>query len=149
MQTFGIPSADHKTAGEFVDYDYLVILNDIVVVALEDVVRFQCLLDMVVQLCVTVVGKVFYIEKPFGFSRAAFRYLHRFILDIDGEIFVAFKVSYEPVHVYIKLRRLFARAGNYKRRSRLVDKNGVHFVDDGKIEPALDHFGKALFEIIP
>ena len=46
MQAVGIAAAFHHAAGEFVDDDDLVVLDDIVLVALEQRVRLQRLVDM-------------------------------------------------------------------------------------------------------
>ena len=46
VQAFGIAAAFHHAAGEFVDDDHLVVLDDIVLVAVEQVMRFQGLIDV-------------------------------------------------------------------------------------------------------
>ena len=46
VQAFGIAAAFHHAAGEFVDDDHLVVLDDIVLVALEQLVRLQRLVDV-------------------------------------------------------------------------------------------------------
>ena len=46
MQTFGIAPAFHHAAGEFVDDDDLVVLDDIIDVAGEKLVRAQRLIDV-------------------------------------------------------------------------------------------------------
>ena len=54
-------------------------------------------------------------------------------------------LPYQGLHqaLYFLIIVLFGnahRAGNDKRRSRFVDKDRVHFVDDGVIVAALHHF---------
>ena len=47
MQAFRIAPARHHAAGEFVDDDDLAVAHDVVLVALEQLVRAQCLIDVV------------------------------------------------------------------------------------------------------
>src|SRR5580693_378221 len=51
--------------------------------------------------------------------------------------------AYKGLHVGLPLRVLLiecanGRAADDQRRSRLIDEDGVHFVDYGEIVPALD-----------
>ena len=47
VQAFGIAPARHHAAGELVDDDDLVVLDDVVLVALEQLVGAQALVDVV------------------------------------------------------------------------------------------------------
>ena len=47
MQTVGIAASKHQAACEFVDYDYFAVLDDVVHVALEEVVSLERLHDLV------------------------------------------------------------------------------------------------------
>jgi NAD(P)H-hydrate repair Nnr-like enzyme with NAD(P)H-hydrate dehydratase domain len=47
MQAFGEAAARHHAAGELVDDDHLAIADDVVLVALEQLVRAQRLVDVV------------------------------------------------------------------------------------------------------
>ena len=110
MQTFRITPAVHKTARKLVDDDDLVIRNYIVVIALKYMVRFKRLLDMVVKIGVGRIAEIFYTEKSLRLFRSLFGYLHGFFLNVHGKIVVFFQRFDESVHVYVKLRRLFARS---------------------------------------
>ena len=46
VQAFGIAAAFHHAAGEFVDDDDLVVLDDVILVLLEQLVRLQRLIDV-------------------------------------------------------------------------------------------------------
>ena len=50
-----------------------------------------------------------------------------------------FEPGNEDVDGVVEFRAVVERAGNDQRRARLVDQDGVHFVDDGVGVAALDH----------
>ena len=53
--------------------------------------------------------------------------------------------AHEPVDVDVELRTFAALARNYEGRTRLVDEDGVDFVDYAIVELALDHCGNGSF----
>ena len=52
VQTVRITSAVHQTAREFVNDNHFAFFDDVVFVQVEEFMRFQCLLNVVVQVCV-------------------------------------------------------------------------------------------------
>ena len=52
--------------------------------------------------------------------------------------FLADKVGRNGIHYAVKLDVVICLAGNNQRRTRFVDQNGVHFVDNGKVQFALN-----------
>ena len=148
VQAFGISSAYHQTTGKFVDdYDFAV-RNEVVRISFENEMRLQRLLNVVVEIAVFDIGKIFDTEEPLGFSRALLGYLNRFIFNVNNVIFVRLERFDETVTFNVKVGRFFASAGNDKGRSRFVDKNGIHFVDDGEVEFSLNHVRESHFEVI-
>jgi len=55
----------------------------------------------------------------------------------------------QRVDAHIQIGRIFGRAGDDERRTRLVDQDAVDFVDDGEIERALAQIGMREFHICP
>ena len=87
VKAVGIAPAVHKTAGEFVDDEYLAVVgDDIVLVALEQLVRLQSLLYVVVKIGVFYIGEILYAEEALGLLRALFGYSHRLFLAVDDII---------------------------------------------------------------
>ena len=76
---------------------------------------------------------------PFLSPALEFRVLFLFQLVVEA----ARKRAHEPVHLHVKIGGFFALARNDQRRSRFVDQDGVHFVDDGIGQISLHH----LFEV--
>ena len=197
MQTVGIAAADHETSRELVYDDHFAVVDDVILVAVEQFMRFERLLDMVVERRVVDVAQVLDIEKPFGFRRTQFRDLHAPVLAVDdvipvavlaarlkflvdllfdladlfgrlfdllfflfllflvGVLFVhavvvepAFEGTHESVHALVEFRGLVPLARNDERRSRLVDQNRVHFVDDAERKFALHHLIDIRFQIV-
>ena len=89
VQTVGISSADHKTARKFVHDDDFAVVYDIIFVELEKLMRFERLLNVVVEVGVLDLRDVVNAEKPLCLSRAAIGELHRFILAVDDIIPIA------------------------------------------------------------
>ena len=52
--------------------------------------------------------------------------------------FLADKVGRNGIHHAVELDVVICLAGNNQRRTRFVDQNGVHFVDNGKVQFALN-----------
>ena len=148
MQTVGISSADHQTTGKFVYYYDLAVRNDVIVIALKDIIRFQRLLNMVRQSRVFYIGKTCKTEETFRFFCAGFGYLHGFFFYVYGKVFVENEGFYEFVCGNVFIAGFLPSAGNDKRGSRLVDKDRVHFVHDGEIERTLNHLLESAFKVI-
>ena len=145
MQPVGIAAADHQTAGEFVDDDNFSVVDDVIVIPFENVVRFERLLDMVVQIGVFDIRKVGEPEETLRLCRTAFGDLHALFLHVDGEIFFGHERLHKTVGGNVFFARFLSSARNDERRSRFIDQNGVHFVDDGEHQIALHHLIHAAF----
>ena len=52
--------------------------------------------------------------------------------------FLADKVGRNSVHYTVELDVVIRLAGNNQRRTRFVNQNGVHFVDNGKVQFTLN-----------
>ena len=100
MQSVGIAAPDHKSAREFVDDDDFAVVHDIIFVALEKLVRFERLLNVMVQIGVRDFRDVIDTEESFRFLRAGIGEFHRFILAV-----------YDVIPVLILRERLFAFGG--------------------------------------
>ena len=94
VQAVRIAAADHQTAGELVDDDDFAVVDDVILVAVEQLVRLQSLLNVVVEGGVVDVAQVVDVEEALRFRRAALGNLHGARLAVDDVI---------PVAVFIAL----------------------------------------------
>ncbi len=153
MQTFRETAARHHTAGEFVDDDDFVVADDVVLVTLEQFVSAQRVVQVVNDSNVFDVVKAFTLEvscsfkKLFNLFGADFCKDRGFLFFIDFKIF-RLKSRNESVDEVVEIRTVFEWTGNDQRRTRFVDEDRIHFVDDGVVVTALDHLGTFVLHVI-
>ncbi len=151
MQTVGIAAARHDTSGKFVYDKHLIVFYYIILIPEHQVVRTERQYDIVLDLQILGIGKIFNLKETLYFGNARLRQIHHFILFVydkisrffsfhahDGvhlgqlfHILAAGKLPCQNVAGLIEFRGFSALSGYDKRRSRFVDQNGVHFVDNG------------------
>jgi hypothetical protein len=153
VQAFRVPPPLHHAAGEFVDDDYLVVLDDVVAVALEQLVRAERLLHVVHH------GHVFDVVERLALEQVG---LSQQMLDAlvarlgqgdDARLLVELEVvgvqfGDEDVDGGVEVGAIVERAGDDQRRARLVDQDRVHLVDDGEVVAALHHFARRVFHVV-
>ena len=153
VQAFRVAPARHHAAGELVDDDDLAVAHDVVLVALEQLVGAQRLvdvvhdgdvLDVVERVALEQAGRF---QAPFELLHAGFGQRHRALLLVD---FVVGLVERRDVAVdgVVEFGAVVERAGDDQRRARLVDQDRVDFVDDGVDVPALDHVLHAVLHVV-
>ena len=161
MQTLGPAPPGHEAAGEFVHDDDLAVLHDILLVAQKQVVRAQGGVQVVHQDdVVRGVQALAFGQQPaaredlLDLFVAEFRHMDLVLFLVDPEIPGAFflllrrEQRRDFVDALIHLRVVFCRAGDDERRARLVDEDGVHFVDDGVVETALAAILHPVFHVV-
>ena len=144
-------AAGHQPAGELVDDDHLVVLDDVVAVAEEEVVRAQRLMEVVVEVDVRRLVQA----RPLGqHPRAREQHLralvprlgqeHGVVLLVDVEVAgriggrLALQHRRDRVHLEVDVGAVVGLARNDERRARLVDQDRVDLVDDRVVQPALE-----------
>ena len=153
VQAFGIAPARHHPAGEFVDDDDFTVAHDVILVALEQLVGAQGLIDVMHG------GDVFHVIERIGFQEAGRLepHLHLFhpgFGEVDGalllvEIVIALvEIGNERIDGVVKIRTVVKRTGNDQRRARFVDQDRVHLIDDRIDVAALDHVLQPVFHIV-
>ncbi len=137
MQPLRIAAARHHAAGEFVDDDDLALAHDVILVALEQLVRAQGLIDVVndgdvLRLVERALGEdAGLAEQFFHMFVAGVGQADRALLFVEVVIFLD-ELREELVDRVVKIGFIVDRAGNDQRRARLVDEDRIHFVDDGE-----------------
>ncbi len=154
MQAVRVTAAGHYTAGELVDDQDLVVLDDIVVVPVHEVVGAQGQDNAVLNLEVLGIRQVFDAEEALDFGDALCCQIDEFVFFIDNEIaglftldahdgidlgkilniLAAFHLAGKNIACLVDLGGLAALTGNDQRRSCFVDEDGVDLVDDGIVE---------------
>ena len=153
VQAFGIAPALHHAAGELVDDDDLVVADDVVLVAREQRVRAQRLvdvvddrdvLDVVERIALELAGVA---QQRLDLLHAGFGQRHRALLLVDVVVGLV-ELRQEGVDGVVEFRAVVERAGDDQRRARLVDQDRVDFVDDGVEVTALDHVLQPVLHVV-
>ncbi len=153
MQAFRIAAALHHAAGELVDDDDLVVLDDVVAVALEQRVGAERLLGVVHD------GDVLDVVKRIPLQHAGFgqELLEMLVAGLgqgdDSSLLIELVIRFlqfrdEDVDAVVELGAVVERAGDDQRRPRLVDQDRVHLVDDGVVVAALHHLELGIFHVV-
>ena len=157
VQTVGIAAARHNAARELVYDQHLIVLHHIILIPEHQIVGPQSQNDVVLDLQILRIRQVVNMEILLHPLYAVGSQVYNLILFIDDEIsglgdllahdgvhLGKLSAGLAPLHGFrqdvadlVELRGLAALAGNDKRRSRLVDQDRVHLVDDGVVEGAL------------
>ena len=153
VQALGVAPPFHHPAGELVDDDDPALLDDVIGVAAEQLVRPERLIAVVDQGDVADVVEIALLQQP-RLAQQGFQ-----LLDADlGEgdragLFVLLEIlldqlRHQPVHPHVELGGVLGRPGDDQRRARLVDQDRVDLVDDGVVEGPLDHFLQAELHVV-
>ena len=152
VQAFRQPPAVHHAAGEFVDQDNFVVLDDVVLVAMEQLVRAQRLVGVVND------GDVRRLVHG-ALQQPAF---HQDFLDrlgtglgvSDGALLLVMLVMLgaeqrdQRIDRLVEIAAVLGGAGNDQRRARFVDQDRIDLVDDGEAVTALDHLAQRILHIV-
>ena len=153
VEAFGIAPARHHAAGELVDDDDGVVLDDVVLVALEQLVGAQRLLDVVHDRHVLGVVEIGAAQQP-GFAQHLLQ-MHVALLGQGAgalllvEIVVLGRQRRDVlVHRIVEVGLVVDGAGDDERGARLVDQDRVDFVDDRVIVAALHHLLEMILHVV-
>ncbi len=150
---FRIAAAGHHATREFVDDDDLVVADDVVLVAGEELVGLQRVIDVVDDRDVLDVVEGLALEQA-GLAQQVLELFGAGFGEVGGALLfvdlVIFRRQHrnEGVDRVVEFRTVVERAGNDQRRTRLVDQDRVHFVDDRIIVAALDHLAALILHVI-
>ena len=156
VQAFRVAAARHHAAGELVDDDDLAVADDVVLVALEQLVCAQRLIDVmhgrdVLDVVERIALEQSVIAEPLlEFLHAGFGQRHGALLFVDLVVDLQAGIELRDVGVdgVVEIGAVVERPGDDQRRARLVDQDRVDLVDDGKDMPALDHVLHAVLHVV-
>ena len=154
VQTVRPPPSRHHASGELVDDDDFLFAR-IVVLRLYHVlhvapvkrVRLHGRLDVMLQVPVLRVGNVANAQQLLdllpafvGDGNVLVLLIHHKVAGVNLrlarrniDLFPFFQLGNDAVHALVLVGRFFARTADDQRRPRLIDQDGVHFVDDGVV----------------
>ncbi len=153
VQAFGITAALHHASGEFVDDDDFAVADDVILVAVEQRMRAQRLIDVVDDGDVLDVVEQFTLElagvaqQILELFHAGFGQRHRALLLVDVVIGLV-ELGKEGIDGVVEFRAVVERAGDDQGRARLVDQDRVDFVDDGIEVAALAHVLQPVLHVV-
>ena len=153
VQAFGITPARHHAAGEFVDDDDLAVADDVILVAREQRVGAQRLIDVVDDGDVLDVVERFTLElagvaqQRLDLLHAGFGQRHRALLLVDVVVGLV-ELRKEGVDGVVEFRTVVERTGNDQRGARFVDQDRIDLVDDGVEMAALDHVLEPVLHVV-
>ena len=157
MQTFVVPATVHNAAGELVNDQHLIILDDIIHVTAHHTVGFDGLVDVMQQGHVFGIHQIVHLKGPFRLLDALLgqcggaRLFIDDVIAVGGQILLLLGVHFlntgarevldELIRFLIQVGGLVALTRHDERGTRFVNEDGVHLVDDGKGVSALHLVG--------
>ena len=154
MQAIRQPPTTHHPAGKLVDQHHFVVLDDILLVAVEQFVRPQPLIDMVNDGgAFGIIQRLFARQNPGGAQPLFQKLVALFGKGDVAGFFVQLEMVRQQfgnnrIHRFIQVGPVGRGAGNDQRRPRLVDQDAVHFIDNRVEVMALVHFGQISLHVV-
>src|SRR6267154_6759642 len=108
----------------------------------------QGLIDMVHRVDVGRIGHIGETEEALALVEAFFGQRGLAMLFVDGVVDIANQLGNDFVDLEIFVGGLFGWAGDDQRGARLVDQDGVNFVDDGEVVTALNAVGEVVLHVV-
>ncbi len=148
VQSVAPVAARHQAAREFVDNHHLAVLvDDVVHVALVEVMGLQAVVDQVWPLHVPRRIKALHAGQLLGRADALVGEMRRVLLLVDLEVRALLQLPRDAVGPDIARHIVVRRSGNDQRRAGLVDEDVVHLVDDREVQRPL-HLLPVLVETV-
>src|SRR5882757_7750226 len=138
VETVGPAPTGHLPSGEFVDDDDFAIFVDVVDIDFVQRMGAQGLIDMVHRVDVGRIGHIGQAEEALTLIEAFFGQRGLAMLFVDGVVDVTDQLGNDFVDLEIFVGGLFGWAGDNQRGARLVDQDGVDFIDDGEVMATLN-----------
>ena len=148
MQSIGPAAAGHLTAGKFVDDDDFAVFVHVVDVDFVQGVGAQRLVHVVHDFDVGGIGHVAEAEQAFALAESLFGQRRGAVLFVERVVDVLDELGNDFVDLGVLVGGFFGRAGNDQRGARFVDEDGVDFVDDGELVPALDALRQVILHVV-
>ena len=139
VEAVGPAAPVHRAAGELVDDDDLVVLQEVLLTPAVERVRFERLVHVVNGLDVADVVEVIEAEALLHLLHTLVRERDGAVLLVHGEVFLADQVDDDVVDLVVDVLGEARLPRDDERRAGLVDEDRVDLVDDRVVEAALHH----------
>ena len=140
MQTFGETTAEHQTAGKFINDNNLTILNHIIAVAVHQSLSLQSTHNLVgIVHTVLIVIQVADAQHFFCLGNTLFGRCYLFLFFINSVVLALFHVGNNTGQNLIQLSGFFTGAGDNQRGTRFVNQDTVDLIDNTVIQLTLNH----------
>ena len=137
VDAVGVAPAVHQAPGELVDDDHFAVLDDVLLVAMEEIPRLERGVELMRELDVALVVEVRDAEHLLDLGDAGFGDRNRVRLLVDRVVLALLQARNDLREVVVELGRLLRRAADDQRRARFVDEDRVDFVDEREVQLAL------------
>ena len=134
-----VAAAEQHAAGELVDDQHLTVADDVVLVAHEELLGLQRVVEVADQRRVGGLVEVVDAELVLDELDAQLVHADGALADVDLVVGVLLHQRREPGELGVPVGRAVGGAGDDQRRAGLVDQDGVDLVDDGERVAALHH----------
>ncbi|GBD16449.1 hypothetical protein HRbin26_01347 [bacterium HR26] len=152
VQALAVAATEHLSPGELVDDDHLAVADDVVLVAVEQLLGFERLLQVVHQLRVAVVVEALPLgdaQQPLDPVDARLGERDVPVLEVDGVVHILAELAGDLGELVVAVHCILRRPGDDQRGARLVDQDVVHLVDDGVVQLALDDVLRPVDQVVP
>src|SRR6266571_1313905 len=143
VEALGVPAALQDPTGELVDDLHLAVGDDVVDVALVELLGPQRVLEVVHQRRVHVLVQVLDAQDLLDLAHALFRDRDGALGLLDLVVLVLAQARRDAGERLVPLRGVGHHAADDQRGPGLVDEDGVRLVHDGEVVPSLHHLVQA------
>jgi hypothetical protein len=137
VHTLVVAAAVQDAAGELVDDEDLAVHDDVVLVALEQLLGLECVVEVADERRVDGLVEVVDAELVLDLLDRGLSDGHRALAFVALVVGVTYERAGEPGELVVPLHVEVGRAADDERRPRLVDEDRVDLVDDGEVVAAL------------
>ena len=143
-----VATARQYPAGEFIDDDDLTVAHDVVLVAGEQFLGLQAVVQVAHQRRVGRRIKILDADLILDEFHAQFVHADGALADVDLVVDVLLHHRGEPGELGVPVRRTVGGAGDDQRGAGLIDENGVDLVDDRELVAPLHQFFQGVRHVV-
>ena len=143
-----VAAADQHAAGELVDDQHLAVADDVVLVALEQLLGLDGVVEVADQRRVGGLVEVVDAELVLDELHADLVHADGALAQVHLVVGVLLHQRRQPGELGVPVRRAVGGPGDDQRGAGLVDQDGVDLVDDREVVPALHQIGQRVRHVV-
>ena len=137
VDAVGVAPAVHQTAGKLVDDDHFAFFNDVLLIEMKEIPRFECRVELMRQLDIALIVEILNAQHLLDLGDARFHDRDGVRFLVDGVVLALFQARDDLRELFVQFARLLRRTADDQRRPSLVDQNRIDFVDQCEVQFAL------------